>query len=111
MVSSIAGSIMNQVAAHDNGGKMPVVCYTKAACDMTDDTGHTPFNTNTHDKVLADIIPIPNMYGELDGVESIGDIFVFVGWAGQPLLALTLVWFVLYSLFKGLNKLFRRPVW
>jgi hypothetical protein len=111
MVCSMTGSIMNQIVAHDNGGKMPVVCYTKSACDMTDDNVHTPLTRNTHDKVLADIIPLPNIYGELDGVESIGDVLVFVGWAGQPFLFLKFIGFVLYSIFKGLSKLFRRPVW
>jgi hypothetical protein len=96
---------MNQTSAYHNGGKMPVVCYTKSACDMTDDNMHTPLTRNTHDKVLADIIPLPNIHGELDGVESIGDVLVFIGWACQPFLFLTFVGYVLYSSFKGVKKL------
>jgi hypothetical protein len=105
MLLTLAGSITNQTAAHYNGNKMPVICYTKAACDMTDDDSHTPFTKNTQYKILADIIPLQSLYGTLDGVESIGDVLIFIGWIGQPFLFLTFVGYVLYSIFKGVKKL------
>jgi hypothetical protein len=102
---SLAGSIMNQTAAHYNGNKMPVVCYTTSVCDMTDDNVHIPFTKDTQYKFLSDIIPLMRIDGMMDGVESIGDVFVFIGWVAQPFLFLTFVGYVLYSIFKGLKKL------
>jgi Family of unknown function (DUF5317) len=105
MLLPLTGGIMNETAAHYNGNRMPVVCYTKDVCDMTDDSVHTPFTKDTRYKFLSDIIPLIRIDGRMDGVESIGDVLVFIGWACQPFLFLTFVGYVLYSSFKGVKKL------
>ena len=110
------GSSLNQKALDMNDGHMPVWCITAEACVIDpDDTIHVRLTSQSRDLFFLDIIPV--VRGNplaLEGMESVGDLFYFGGFALQPFTELALLGYLLFAgLERFLNWLLKpfRPGW
>ena len=107
------GGNLNATVESANGNKMPVWCINHVCEFDKDDTVHTALTSATKDVLLADIIPVMRFDPpalDLDAEESIGDVFIFLGYVLQPLAILTLVGCGLVALYQWLFRYFR-PEW
>lgn len=76
------GSFLNEIAAEENGGKMPVLCLWKSMGDsLTNSTKHAIMTAQSKMKVLCDIIPDPyiKQCGLWGTMLSPGDILIKLG--------------------------------
>lgn len=90
---------------------MPVWCITQDACDFTGDDEHQSLTAQTRLVAITDIIPLVKFDPVgLYGLESIGDMFIFVGFTLYPIVLVVLFWYLLFRLVLGIMTLFR-PGW
>ena len=105
------GTTLNMTAKALNNNKMPVWCITQDVCDFTGDDEHQSLTAQTRLVAITDIIPLVKFDPVgLYGLESIGDMFIFVGFTLYPIVLVVLFWYLLFRLVLGIMKLFR-PGW
>lgn len=105
LVLSGLGRISNQVVVKANGGYMPVLRIThETESWVAADDDHVLLTTKSRYKALADLFPeyMPR-HGEIDleGVASIGDAFIWSGFALSIYVILGFIVFIPVGLARG----------